>query len=105
MRWEYLSDINEFIVVLGHINGLLHLMVVRHSGDYCYKIYPQLYPFFYSKSENDIKKILQLYRFLKFAQKIEKLSKKLFWIDEEKLKQYFYGNIAPIGISIIPLFV
>ncbi len=98
LRWEYLSDIEEFIMAFGIMEGRLNAMIVRHKRDYCYEIYPHLYPFYSKVGASGESEILEFYRFLKYADRTGKLNNKARFIEKEKIVSYRMGSIAPLAI-------
>ncbi len=98
LRWEYLSEIKEFIVAFAMLGDMLHAIIIRHSGEYCYEVYRHIYPFYSSVGASGKHEILEFYRFLQYASRIGILNKRAFFCEEYRFLQYYKGEIAPIGI-------
>lgn len=99
LRWEYLSDIEEFIIAFGRTEGSLQALIIRHKNGYCYEIYPHMYPFFSGVGESGKNEILEFYRFLKFARRIGKLCTKAYFLEDDSIIYYYMGEVAPLKIK------
>ena len=99
LRNEHLSDVREFIVAFGTMRGILFAMIIRHTDDYCYEVYRHMYPFFSVDKIGVRFEVVEFYRFIKYALKIGKLRKQLYFCDEERFFQYYKGEIYPLGIK------
>lgn len=96
LRKEKLTEISEFIVVIGRYENRRSVLIVRHSSGYCYEVYPEIYNLDMPIGATGRSQLISFYRFLREARRINKLCSLVHKATEEQFMALYKGAVAPM---------
>lgn len=99
LRQEKLKDIQEFIVVIGKYEGLRHALIIKHTTEFCYELYPNMYILHSNVGMRGTHRLTDLYRFFREAARIRKLHSLVYEATEQQFADLYKGNIAPMMVK------
>lgn len=101
---ENLSQIKQFIIVVGYFEGWRYACVVREKTNLCYEIYPYKYSLNTNVGLSDVHKLTDFYRFMKEANNIKKLHSIVYEATNDQFINLLEGKIAPKKVKKFEVF-
>lgn len=95
LRRENLKAINKFIFVIGEVEGRRHACIIRKRDELCYELYPEYFIFNSHVGGAGTRQLVELYRFLREADKIKKLGGIVYDASEEQMEKLMKGEFSP----------
>ena len=94
LRREDLKNISKFIVVIGEVEGRRIACIVRVKNELCYELYPKYFTLNSNVGGTGTNDLVNFYRFLREADKIEKLDETAYVATEEQMVKLMNGEIS-----------
>lgn len=100
LRTEDIKSIDKFILVVGDVAGSRMACVIRKKGDLCYELYPKFFTLNSCVGGAGTRNLVELYRFIREADRIKKLDAITYKATEEQMTQLMKGAFSPKMIEL-----
>lgn len=95
LRREDLKAINKFIFVIGEVEGRRHACIIRKRDELCYELFPKYFILNSHVGGAGTRQLVELYRFLREADKIKKLGGIVYDASKEQMEKLMKGEFSP----------
>lgn len=99
LRNEKLSQIRQFIIVIGQYNHRNSSLIIRKTSDLCYELYPYVFDLDPDVGGTGRNKLVSFYRFLREADRIGKLAPFVYRATEKEFSDLYKGAVAPLSVK------
>lgn len=103
MRTEDLKNIDKFILVVGEVSGQRMACVIRKKGELCYELYPKYFTLNSCVGGAGTRNLVELYRFIREADRIRKLDATAYKATEEQMSQLMKGVFSPKMVELFEI--
>lgn len=100
LRIEDIENIDKFILVIGDVSGHRMACVIRKKGELCYELYPKFFTLNSCVGSSGTRNLVELYRFVREADRIRKLDAIVYKATEEQMSQLMKGEFSPKMVEL-----
>ena len=98
LRNEKLTQIRQFIIVIGQYNRRNSSLIIRQLSDLRYELYPYVFDLDPDVGGTGRNKLVSFYRFIREADRIGKLSSFVYHASEQEFSDLYNGAVAPLSV-------
>ena len=104
LRNENLSEIKEFVIVVGSYEHRRSVLIIRKKTNLCYELYPRVYDLDPNVGAGGRSRLVSFYRFLREANKIGKINGIVYQATEKQFRDLYIGAVAPMIVRKYEVF-